>query len=264
MRVVFHLLYKFMSRLLFTFCCVVLFLTAMAPGQTLPGANPAVSPAGPKPAKAEKLAKGDRQATPSSVPWGPPGPAPEVPKTPEQMPAVQPRVSYRDGLLTIEAPNSSLGSVLSAIHNKTGIQFEGVQPGPERVAVRTGPAPVDEVLLELLHGSRFDYIMVARDDNPNIVQRVVLTLRSGGGAAPANIGQNRPVQPEVEQEEESGGDPPPFKQEPTVAQPPLGQNQQQPAVRTPQQMLRNAAKATTAAATTTATEAGRSTTLKPA
>jgi hypothetical protein len=157
------------------------------------------------------------------------------------MAAVQPQVSYRDGLLTIEAPNSSLGSVLTAIHNKTGIQFEGVQPGPERVAVRTGPAPVDEVLLELLHGSRFDYIMVGREDNPNIVQRVILTLRSGGGVQPANIGQNRPVQPEVEQEEESG-DPPPIRQQaqpgqPVVAQPPLVQNQQQPAVRTPQQML---------------------------
>lgn len=236
-----------MPRFLFTFSCILLFLTAMATGQSLPGANPAVTPAGQNPAanpagpKPPKLAKGDKPATPSTVPYGPPGPVPERPKTPGEMPPVQPQVSYRDGLLTIEAPNSSLGSVLVAIHNKTGIQFEGVQPGPERVAIHTGPAPVDDVLLDLLHGSRFDYIMMAREDNPNIVERVILTLRSGGGVQPANIGQNRPMQPQVEQDEE-GGDPPPMKQETqqgqtVVAQPPLGRNQQQPGVRTPQQML---------------------------
>ena len=227
-----------MLRFIVTFCGIPLLLTAMPPGQSLPGANPGAGATRHKSAKAGKLAKGDRPATPSTVPYGPPGPAPERAKTPEELPAVQPRVSYRDGLLTIEAPNSSLGSVLSAIHNKTGIQFEGVQAGQERVAVRTGPAPVDEVLLELLRGSRFDYIMVGREDNPAIVQRVILTLRSGVGVAPANIGQNRPMQPEVQQEEEEGGDAAPLKQEmPVMAQPPLVQNQPRQPVRTPQQML---------------------------
>ncbi len=176
----------------------------------------------------------DKPSTPSTTPIGPPAKEPEPQKTPEEMTALQPRVSYRDGLLTIEAPNSSLGSVLTAIHNKTGIQFEGAPGGSERVAIHTGPAPVDDVLIELLHGSRFDYVVIGREDNPSIVQRVILTLRSGGGAMPANLGQNRPIQPEV-QEEEEGGDPPPLKQAVPVQQPPLVQPQGP--VRTQEQML---------------------------
>jgi hypothetical protein len=223
-----------MLRFLGTFCGVAFLLAAVAPAQS--PSNATADPARHKSAKSHHRASPDKPSVPSNVPYGPPGPEPERPKTPEELPAVQPRVSYRDGLLTIEAPNSTLGSVLTAIHNKTGIQFEGLQGGLERVVIRTGPAPVDEVLLELLHGSRFDYVMVAREDNPALVQRVVLTLRSGGGAAPANIGQNRPIQQPEVQEEEEGGDPSPLKQEQPV-QPPLVQNQQPLGARTPEQML---------------------------
>jgi hypothetical protein len=214
-----------------TFCGGLLLLAAMAPGQSLPDPNARAGAAHHKPAKARHPANTDKPSTPGNVQYGPPGPQPEAPKTPENSAAVQPNVSYRDGLLTIEAPNSSLGSVLTAIHNKTGIQFEGSQGGSERVAVHTGPAPVDEVLIELLRGSRFDYMMIGREDNPAIVQRVILTLRANPGA-PTNTSQNVAVQPE--REEDEGGDPPPLRQAVPV-QPPL--NQQPPGTRTPLQML---------------------------
>jgi hypothetical protein len=221
-----------MLRFLLTFCGALLLLPAIAPGQSPPkrAAKPA---AGHKSAKDSLPVSTDKPSTPSTTPIGPPAKEPEPQKTPEDMNPVVPRVSYRDGMLTIEAPNSSLGSVLTAIHNKTGIQFEGAPGGSERVAIHTGPAPVDDVLIELLHGSRFDYVVIGREDNPSIVQRVILTLRSGGGAMPANLGQNRPIQPEVEEEE--GGDPPPLKQAMPVQQPPLVQPQGP--VRTQEQML---------------------------
>src|SRR5262249_16289051 len=46
-------------------------------------------------------------------------PADPVPNTPPS----PPEVTYRDGMLTIHAINSTLGSVISAIKSKTGIEF---------------------------------------------------------------------------------------------------------------------------------------------
>jgi len=162
------------------------------------------------------------------------------------MPAVQPHVSYRDGLLTVEAPNCSLASVITAIHNKTGIAFEGLQGASERVAVRTGPAPVGEVLTELLRGSQFDYMIIGREDSPNIVQRVVLTQRGNAGSAAgtANTLRNA-VQPQAEEEVVNGDpDPQPVQnvrsdQQLRPLQPPLVRSQPQSngATRTPEQML---------------------------
>ena len=42
------------------------------------------------------------------------------------MPPVPPQVTFRNGLLTVQnAVNSTLSSLLTAILNKTGIEFEG-------------------------------------------------------------------------------------------------------------------------------------------
>jgi hypothetical protein len=188
--------------------------------------------------------KVDHPSKPSNEPWGPHAEVdPPAPLLPFQQPAVQPRVSYRDGLLTIEALNCSLASVITAIHNKTGIAFEGLQGAADRVAVRTGPAPVGEVLTELLRGSQFDYMIIGREDSPNIVQRVILTPKGSAGAAAgvANIPQNANQQ-QVDEEEVVG--------EPVTVQstredqqlrpppPPLVRQQQSNgSMRTPEQML---------------------------
>ena len=227
---------ELMFRFSLTSLLLVLFLVS-------PGTSQNSAPHKQKKARSHQV-KVDHPSTPGTEPWGPhPEVDPPVPLRPEQMPAVQPRVSYSDGLLTVEAPNSSLGSIITAIHNKTGITFEGFQGTSERVAVRTGPAPVGEVLTELLRGSRFDYMIIGREDNPNIVQRVVLTPR-GGAASPsavANTPQNS-NQRQVE-EEEVTGEPVPVQstrqdQQLRPPQPPLVR--QQPgngAMRTPEQML---------------------------
>src|SRR5215469_7242564 len=109
-------------------------------------------------------------------------PAP-VPVRPVDAPPVPPEVTFRDGMITLTAPNSSLASVLSAIRSKTGIEFEGADLGAaDRLALSIGPAPEADVLSAIFDGSRFDYLALGRPDNPAIVQRVILSPK---GSVPA-------------------------------------------------------------------------------
>lgn len=114
-------------------------------------------------------------ATPAPTPA--PTPVSLKPISPSEMPPVPPQVTFRDGLLTVQAVNSTMGSLLQTIRNKTGIQFEGAGDAAERVAISAGPGPEGEVLADIFNGSKYDYVVIGRSDDPNIVQRVVLTPR---------------------------------------------------------------------------------------
>jgi hypothetical protein len=94
-------------------------------------------------------------------------------------------VTYRDGLLTVQATNSTLSSVVKAIRNKTGIEFEGMEGISEQVALSLGPAPAGEVLSAIFSGPKYDLVAIGRPDSPGIVQRVIVTVKSKGGAADA-------------------------------------------------------------------------------
>jgi hypothetical protein len=142
---------------------------------------------------------------------------------------VAPQVTFRDGLLTVQTTNSTLGGVLAAIRNKTGIQFEGLEGGlSERVALSLGPAPEGEVLSAILSGTRYDYVAIDRPDSPGIVQRVILTARAGSsppGEAnrPAASGSSN----EADEEEAEDNDPEGLKApQDTPNRPPLVQAQQ--------------------------------------
>jgi hypothetical protein len=140
-------------------------------------------------------------------------------------------VTYRDGLLTVTATNSSLGALLNAIRNKAGIQFDGLENGAnEHVAIAMGPAPEGEVLAAILGGSNFDFVVMERPDSPGIVQRVVLTPK--GGAAPANNAQPAGRTPiaEPDDDDDSGEATP----QDTPVQPPLAQTPPPQAQPTPQ------------------------------
>ena len=101
------------------------------------------------------------------------------------MPPEPPKVIYQNGLLSVEATNSTLGDILNVIRTKAGIQIDGLQGAPDRVAAKLGPARVDAVLTTLLQGSRFDYLILGRVDRPNLVQRVILSPAPGAGSATA-------------------------------------------------------------------------------
>ena len=163
-------------------------------------------------------------------------------------PPTPPQVTYRDGQLTVHALNCTLGSVLMAIRNKTGMQFEGMDTASERIVVSMGPAPEGEVLAAILTGSHYDYIAVDRADSPGIVQRVILAPRIGG-PAPPTIG-GIPATSNGEDEEAADDEPdnvrnpqdtparPPVMQaQPIPPQPNPQQQGEQPAVKSPEQYL---------------------------
>lgn len=158
-------------------------------------------------------------------------------------PPVAPVVTYRDGLLTVQALNSNLSSVVTAIRNKTGIEFEGAENISERVAISLGPAPEGDVLAAIFTGSNYDFVALGRPDSPTIVQRVILTVKNRPGApAAAQAPARQPQQGQGEEEEvpdeqPNGGDPQdtPVQPPQIPQQPPQAENQQQP--KTPEQLL---------------------------
>jgi hypothetical protein len=174
---------------------------------------------------------------------GPPAP-PQVqqpPLNPAQMAPVAPTVTYQDGLLTVKAPNSNLSDILNGIRSRAGIQFEGLQGGSERVAATLGPAPADEVLTDLLRGSGYDYVIVASPDNPDVVQRVLLTPRSGAPSSAVATAAPQPRPSRGGDPDEEDDTPSETVQQPqpgqmTVQQPPQQPPQNNNAVKTPEQL----------------------------
>jgi hypothetical protein len=106
--------------------------------------------------------------------------APAVPLRPEQMPAAPPQVSFRGGQLTITAQNSTLGDILRAVRNQTGAAVEVPASATERVAGNFGPGPARDVLSSLLNGSHFNYLLLGSAASPEALERVILTVKSGG------------------------------------------------------------------------------------
>jgi hypothetical protein len=172
------------------------------------------------------------------------------------MPPLPPQVTYRNGMLTVNAVNSTLSGLLNAIRAKTGIEFDGAENASERVAVNLGPAPEGDVLAGIFSGSSFDYVVLGREDSPNIVQRVILTPRAKGGPVVAGQPQQpqqmqQPPQaqqegeeeapdeaanPEQDQPQDSAIQPPPVEQ-PVPAPNPQQTPPQNNGPKTPEQLL---------------------------
>jgi hypothetical protein len=123
-------------------------------------------------------------------------------------------VTFRNGLLTIKANKASLSQVLSEVQQRTGAEI-GMAAGAEQetVVVDLGPAPAPEVLAELLHGSKFNFLILSSANDPSRLDRVILSQRSGGGSMPL---QPAPM-PVMSSQEEPPQAPPqaqPFNQPP--------------------------------------------------
>jgi hypothetical protein len=122
-------------------------------------------------------AAGSAEQAPVTAP--PAEAAPAVPLTPAEMPPVPPQVSYSDGQLTIIAENCTLGAILEAVHQLTGVSIELPSTASgERMVARLGPGTTRDVLTSLLFSTEFNYIMQAADDDPDEVQSVLLMPRS--------------------------------------------------------------------------------------
>ncbi len=94
-------------------------------------------------------------------------------------------VTFRNGLLSIHANKASLSEILFAVHQRTGAEV-AVAAGAEteQVVAEYGPAPAPEVLAQLLNGSRFNFLILSSPDNPQKLDRVILSLRGNGSVMP--------------------------------------------------------------------------------
>jgi len=172
--------------------------------------------------KATTKAKGQHK---KSEPVAEVSQAPPPPPTLEQQPPVAPQVSYRDGLLTISATNSTLSQILQSVQSKTGATVD-IPPGggSERVATTIGPGKPQSVLATLLNGSKFNYVILGEPNNSGAVQKVILLAKSGGpggdpsSAAAQNNFRSQPPQPQ-------GVEPP---DDDPQSEPEVDQNQLQP------------------------------------
>jgi hypothetical protein len=102
---------------------------------------------------------------------------PPVPATLMNSAPVMPNVTMEGGLLTIDAPNSTLSDVLSGVQKATGAAIEGASP-TERVAVRLGPGEPEQVIAALLRGTSYDYVILGALGRRDVVTRVLLTQSS--------------------------------------------------------------------------------------
>lgn len=217
------------------------FAQAQVPRPGMPGQRPTQPPVTAPQAGAPQIPGATVTAPAANQPAQP------VPRAADSPvgPAVPPVVTYRDGLLTVQALNSNLSSVVTAIRNKTGIEFEGAENITERVAISLGPAPAGDVLAAIFAGSKYGLVALGRPDSPSIVQRVILTVKNNSGAPAEAQAQARPVpqgegdEEEVPEEQPNGGDPQDTPVQPPQIpqqQPPQPENQQQQP-KSPEQLL---------------------------
>jgi hypothetical protein len=170
-----------------------------------------------------------------------------VPQIPlDAIAPVAPQVSYQDGLLTIVAPNSTLGDILRGVRKHTAADIEVPATASERVVTRLGPGPAREVMAELLNGSRFNYILLGSPEDANLLVRVVLVAKTGpdtpnSQAAPADNNAAKPPEvaaadaPDADATDDTAEDTP---DQPTAdAEQPAAVPADQSGVKTPQQML---------------------------
>jgi hypothetical protein len=113
----------------------------------------------------------------------------------EQMPAVPPQVAYTSGQLTIVAHNSTLGDILRAVHAQTGAELDVPSNASERVVATLGPGPARDVLATLLNGTHFNYVMLGSPSNPESVERLVLTAKTGPETATTAVAAG-PIPPQ--------------------------------------------------------------------
>jgi AMIN domain len=108
-------------------------------------------------------------------------------------------VSFRNGLLTIRANKVTLSEVLNAVQLRTGAEIDGAAGvTQEKVVVNLGPAPAAEVLAALLNGSKFNYLILSAANNPQQLDKVILSPR---GAAVVTPQQAQPQEDEMADEE---------------------------------------------------------------
>jgi AMIN domain len=105
------------------------------------------------------------------------------------------QVIFSNGRLGIKANKATLSEVLFAVQQRTGAEI-AIPAGAEleQVAVDIPPAPAPEVLASLLNGSKFNFLILSAANDPERLDRVILSLRSEGGPLPLSPVDDLPVE----------------------------------------------------------------------
>jgi antitoxin (DNA-binding transcriptional repressor) of toxin-antitoxin stability system len=94
-------------------------------------------------------------------------------------------VTYRDGLLGIRANKATLSEVLYAVQQRTGADVSiAAGAEQEKVVADIAPGPAPEVLARLLNGCRFNFLILSAVDDPQRLDRVILSARPDGAFMP--------------------------------------------------------------------------------
>ena len=94
-------------------------------------------------------------------------------------------VTYRNGLLGIRANKATLSEVLYAVQQRTGADVSiAAGAEQEKVVADIAPGPAPEVLARLLNGSKFNFLILSAVDNPQRLDRVILSARADGAFMP--------------------------------------------------------------------------------
>lgn len=207
------------------FCSIAVAATLL-PAQAQPQPQPAAKATAAH-ARHAQPAKARHEKTPevaAAAPVFPP--APPKPNWPVDQPATPPTVTWDSHGLEIKASNSSLQQILSEVATDTGAKVTGLSHD-ERVFGVYGPAPAQEVLSELLHGTSYNVLMLG-DQGEGTPREVVLSARTAAG--PQTQAQNSP-QPQENDNEENQPEPQPGQPN----QPPAMVPGNQPQFMSPQQ-----------------------------
>jgi hypothetical protein len=81
-------------------------------------------------------------------------------------------VTYVDGRLTIKANKAPLSQILREVCAQTGVQLEFTPGSDEPIFADLGPGPVKKVIVSLLEGLPYDYVVRSGED-PNLVTSLI-------------------------------------------------------------------------------------------
>ena len=129
------------------------------------------------------------------------------------------QVSYQNGLLALSANKATLSEVLYAIQQRTGADISiAAGAEQERVVAEIEPAPAPEVLARLLNGSDFNFLIVSAADDPNKLDKVILSMRYNGIFPTPPAMQAPPVQA---RNDDAADEEPPMAQNQPSNRPPV-------------------------------------------
>jgi hypothetical protein len=97
------------------------------------------------------------------------------------------RVSCEGGLLSISAQDAWLRDILQQLRQCTGTVIDLPPDADERIAVQLGPAPALQVVIALLDGTQFNYLISGNADDPGAVRTIQLMLKPSTPAPPVPV-----------------------------------------------------------------------------